>query len=131
MTEEETITPFPEYWTHGHSISFIYFTFAEVTDGEFSEDEASVIKAKLNQLGVPEESQQEAWKFYGGRSHNAVNTMATRCWHMYYNSDFGTLKNLQGVVNDLKSIANADGKVTDSEKETIAWFESTFEWMKE
>ena len=121
----ENTTPFPDGWTYGHGICFVYFTFAELADGDFSSDEASVIKTKCAEWNMADDTLVEAYKFFAGKSYGEILALANQCWGWILASDDLTIENKKAMIADLKSIANADGKVTADETDMLGQFEES------
>jgi hypothetical protein len=116
---------FPEGWNHHHALTFTYYTFATVTDGELDKSERDVAMGSLARLGVPADAFAEAIKFFcqEGMTYQIANIIASRCWTVITQSF--TREILDVFISDLKSIAAADGKMHPNEASTIAFFEST------
>ena len=117
---------FPDNWTYGHALCYVYFAFAELTDGDFSDDEASVIQTKCLEWNIPGDTFEEAYKFFAGKSYQATSENVASQWLVICDSSSGySLENKRAMLADLKSIANADGKITEAESRWLIAMEET------
>ena len=113
----------PENINVGHVISFIYLYFADVSDGEISDEELDVIYAKLKvwMEGTSKEYTlevlKEAWEWYGSgvREENTAQLKfyAKNIKEMGGLSD----EHMSIICAELMQIANADGNISEEEME--------------
>ena len=120
----------PEPLLFGHMLAFMYLTFAHYTDGEVTKEEMATVSIKIGEWmdegddGSSTVSETIDW-------YNSVKSvrldvfdyMLTRFKNMTQWND----KLLTSVLDDLVSIAKADGNYDDREKKWIRMFAAAFE----
>jgi len=116
----------PEPLLFGHILGFMYLTFAHFTDGDVTEHEMSTITAKVGEwMGDSDATGRntisEALDWY-----NSVKT-ARLDIYIYFMSRFKKMTEWEDdrlicVLDDLVSIAKADGNYDEAEKKWITVF---------
>ena len=120
-----TLPNFPDNWTYAHAVCYTYFAFAELTDGELANDEMSVIKTKVAEWDISDDTCREAYEFFCGKSYQVTSGLVDLCWNSILSFDGYSMEHKRAMIADLKSIANADGKITDGEATAIATLEAS------
>ena len=115
----------PEEFTITNCLAFLYVAFAHMTDGDLSDEEQEKIQEKLSEwnpddievlIGLIEGVQ---W-YFGCLEDDNVNDQVVNIAQAIGSGAVDT----SDVLNDLKEIAEADGKFDDNEKALLANLEA-------
>jgi hypothetical protein len=122
----DTVPDFPANWTRANSLTFIYASFAEITDGELSQEEANVIIDKLTGYwSVTQDTIDETMDFFRNKSYEIVNALKNRCWADFIQGDGFEPDIGHSVLADLEKIASADGEIHENEAGMLQYFKTT------
>ena len=120
----------PEPLLFGHMLAFMYLTFAHYTDGKVTNEEMAVVSIKIGEWmdegddGSSTVSETIDW-------YNSVKAVRSDVFG-YMLARFKKMTQwnddqLTAVLDDLVSIAKADGNYDEAEKKWIRMFAEAFE----
>ena len=121
----DTVPDLPAHWTHANGLTCIYASFAEITDGELSQEEVNVIIDKLTEWGVTQDTIEDTMDFMRGKSYEIVNAIKNRCWAAFIQGDGFKPHIGHRVLAELEEIASADGNIHENETVMLQYFKAT------